>query len=198
VHRIQEDLRDAGLPIPAVLSSRNGGSWIAFDGRLVEVLEFVPGGHEVETWRDGTVILTELGRLHAALQSLDAPGLPPPPFGCYAPPDTALTLIANTEAGFHAEAAHPDYPRATEIRAATTVLLRRLAGARWDYEGRLPRMLFHGDFVGYNVLIEGDRVIAILDFDRLSGIVGQRSRGRGGARRRLRPCIRMAAHPRRA
>jgi Ser/Thr protein kinase RdoA (MazF antagonist) len=168
VHLIQEHLRSAGLPIPAIMRTRAGDSWIAFNGRLVEVLEFVPGGHEVETWEDGRAAFTALGRLHAALRTIDAPDLPAPPFGCYAPPKTALALFATTEAGFRAEAAHPDYGRATEVRTATAAVLRRLVAARTAYEGDLPRVLVHGDFVGYNVLIEGDNVIAILDFDRLA------------------------------
>jgi Ser/Thr protein kinase RdoA (MazF antagonist) len=168
VHQIQEQLRAAGLPIPAILRTRAGESWIAFDGRLVEVLEFVPGGHEVETWEDGAANIAELGRLHAALRTAEAPGLPEPPFGCYAPPETAVALIATTEAGFRAEAVHPDYPRATEVRTATVSLLHRLVAHRETCENDLPRILIHGDFVGYNVLVEGDRVIAILDFDRLA------------------------------
>src|SRR5215204_5034141 len=168
VHRIQEHLRATGLPIPAILRSRTGDSWTAFDGRLVEVLEFVPGGHEVRSWEDGTAVFAAMGRLHAALRSIDAPELPQPPFGCYAPPATALALLASTEAGFQSESDQPKYPRAAEVRTATASLLRRLVAARETYESDLVRTLVHGDFVGYNVLIEGNRVIAILDFDRLA------------------------------
>jgi Ser/Thr protein kinase RdoA (MazF antagonist) len=168
VHRVQESLRAAGLPIPAILRTPVGETWIAVDGRLVEVLEFVPGGHEVRTWQDAKTSFTALGRLHAALRSIDAPDLPPPPFGCYAPPETALALLAATESGFRAEAADPNYPRATDVRRATAALLGRLLAARQTYERDLPRTLVHGDFVGFNVLIDEDRVIAILDFDRLS------------------------------
>lgn len=168
VHSVQERLRGAGLPVPAVLRTRDGASWIVHDGRLVEVLENVPGGHQVESWEDAAVVFTALGRLHAALRSVDARDLPPPPFGCYAPPETALALLAAFEAGFRAEEAQPDYDRAAATRAAVADLLRRLAAARREYAASLPQLTVHGDFVGNNVLVEEGRVIAILDFDRLA------------------------------
>ena len=172
VHRIQNHLRTVGLPIPAVLRTRDGASWIRFDGRLVEVLEYVPSGHEVATWRDGEAIVFELGRLHAGLRTVDARGLPRPVFECYATPATALELLADTEAGFRSQAEQAAYPQAAATRASTLVLLRHLESARRAYGNALPRALIHGDYVGNNALVAGDRVVAIFDFDRLA--VGDR------------------------
>ena len=172
VHRVQEHLRAGGLPIPAVLRTRDGGSWIAVDGRLVEVLEWVPGGHEVATWEDGAAIFAELGRLHGGLLTVDARDLPPPAYGCYATPEEGVSLLAATEAAFRTQADHVAYPRAAATRAATAALVRRLALARRAYGDALPRIVIHGDYVGNNVLLADGRVVAILDFDRLA--VGDR------------------------
>lgn len=169
VHMVQERLRGAGLPVAAILRTRDGAGWIVHDGRLVEVLDYVPGGHQVDSWDDAAVVFAALGNLHAALRPVEASDLPPPPFWCYAPPETALALLEANEVGFRAERAHPDYARADTTRMAVAALLRRLAAARRSYAASLPRLAIHGDFVGNNVLVEEGRVIAILDFDRLAG-----------------------------
>lgn len=108
VHRVQDQLRNRGLPIPSIHRTVTGESWISMEGRLVEA---------------------ELGRFHGAIRTIDQNRLPPPVNACFATPETALHLL-------------------------------------WTYEQSLPRTLIHGDFVGNNVLIKDQTVIAILDFDR--------------------------------
>ncbi len=167
VHQVQERLRLSGLPVPDILTTREGTTWIGVDDHLIEVLAFVAGGHEVASWTDAEVVFAILGRFHGASRAIDARGFPPPVHPCYAIPDEALSLLGSTEAAFRAHASDPGYPDAA-ARETASALLHRVRVARRAYEDRLPQTLIHGDFVGYNVLLANGRVIAILDFDRLA------------------------------
>ncbi len=168
VHAIQEDLRSQGLPIPAILRTTQGASWTTVQDRLTELSVYVPNGHQTETWEDGETAFATIGRLHAAFRTMPAPDLPPPVFGCYASPRTALAMLAETEASFRAQRNDPDYDRAAAVRDTTAALLHRLELARLDDEPSLPRSLIHGDLLGSNLLHAHGRVVAILDFDRLA------------------------------
>lgn len=168
VHEVQERLRLSGLPVSPILKTHDGSSWIRVDGRLVEVMVFVAGGHEVASWADAAAVFAALGRLHGVLSTVDPRGLPPPVNPCYATPDEALALLGSNDAAFHTQADDPDYPEAVAVRAVTSALLHRIRADRRTWERRLPQILIHGDFVGYNVLVADEHVIAILDFDRLA------------------------------
>jgi len=168
VHQVQERLRREGLPIPSIWRTRDNSSWISVDDRLVEVISFVPDGHEVGTWDDAAVLFSQLGRFHAAIREIDPVHLSPPVHACYVTPETGLILLKTTEHAFRTERGNPAYPLAAEARRSTELLLRRLQVARQIYEESLPQTLIHGDFVGNNVLIDGRKVVAILDFDRLA------------------------------
>lgn len=168
VHRIQERLRVNGLPIPLILTTRDRASWIRVDGHLVEVLRFMAGGHEVASWADAAAVFTALGRFHGAVRAIDAHDLPPPVYSCYATPGEALSLLGSSQAAFRTQADDPDYPEAVAARAVTSNLLHQIRTVRRTWKHTLPHVLIHGDFVGYNVLLEEERVIAILDFDRLA------------------------------
>jgi len=122
----------------------------------------------METWEDGQAAFAIMGRLHAALRSLPTSDLPPPEYGCYAAPITALAMLAETERAFRAQRGHDGYARTAAVRDATCALLHRLQIAYAGYESSLPRTLIHGDLLGSNLLLAGGRVVAILDFDRLA------------------------------
>lgn len=168
VHRVQARLREGGLPVPSVLTTRDGASWLEVDGQLVEVLADMGEGHEIDSWADAAATLAELGRFHGVTRGIDAGGLPPPVNPCYATADEALALLARGEAGFRAHAGEPGFGEAAAARASAAVLARRLQVFRRAYEGALPETVIHGDFVGRNVPLAEGRVIAILDFDRLA------------------------------
>ena len=168
VHGVQARLREAGLPVPRVLTARDGASWIEVDGCTVEVLADLGMGHEIDTWADAAATFGALGRFHGATRAIDVRSLPPPVNPCYAEPDEALALLARGEAGFGAHAGEPGFGEAAAARANASVLAQRLRASRHSYEGMLPETVIHGDFVGRNVPLAEGRVIAILDFDRLA------------------------------
>jgi len=171
VHAVCASLRAAGLPLPRILRVRDGttSTWLA--DRLVEVAEYVPHTHTADTWGRGAAAFAMLARLHAALDTLP-PGLVPPPYSSYATPDEAVAMLDETETAFTALVTHPRYAEAAAVRGTARALLLHLAAARREYEAQLPRGLAHGDYGGDNVLLGGDRVVALLDFDFL----GERER----------------------
>jgi Ser/Thr protein kinase RdoA (MazF antagonist) len=168
VHRVQDYLREGGLPVPCVLTTRDGALWVEVDGQLVEVLADMGAGHEVDSWDDAAAVLTELGRFHGTARTIDGGRLPSPVNPCYATPNEALRLLAGGKGTFRTYAGEPGFSEVEAVRAVAEELLHRLRVARRTYADMLPRTLIHGDFVGYNVLLADERVTAILDFDRLA------------------------------
>jgi homoserine kinase type II len=168
IHGLQHSLRLADLPIPRVLPTRTGATWTRLADRLVEVSEYIPSDHSANTWAHSAPAFAMLARLHAALAQVPPGAIPPPAYGSYADPATALAMLAETEDRFVAHTNHPDYQQAATARQATRALLRTLAAERDRYEPLLPRSLVHGDYGGDNVLLRGAQVVAILDFDFLA------------------------------
>lgn len=168
VHQVQVHLRSHGLPIPNVLTARDGRSWMWLHNRLVEVTEYVGGGAEADTWDEFAVSFTMLGHLHAALASLAPDSVPAPAYSSFADPGTALTMLAETDDAFGSCVDCEGYSQATDLRQEARKLLLRLRQERTTYEDSLPRSFIHGDYLGNNVLLADDRVVAILDCDRLA------------------------------
>ncbi len=167
VHHASHQLRAAGCPLPEVLRTRAGATWIWIEDRLAEVGEYVANDGPVDTWERGEAAFATLARLHAALDDLDPRAVSPAPYSSYADPDTALLMLAETEQAFAALRGERGYAAAAVARRETQALLRDLAIERQCYGPTLARGLTHGDYGGDNVLIRDDRVAAILDFDFL-------------------------------
>lgn len=168
VHSVQAHLRDRGLPIPRVLTTGAGYSWTAVLGPLAEVSDYIPGGSQLDRWEQAGPVFSALGRLHAALAELRATSHPPPAHACYADATTTLAMLSETDDAFRTHVDHEDYGAALANRKVAKLLLLRLEEARAVYGTALPSTLIHGDFVGNNVLLHGNDVIAIVDFDRLA------------------------------
>ena len=124
-------------------------------------------GHQAEYWVDAGTAVAALGRLHVAPRTF-AGDVPPPAQGYYLDPAQALALLAATDITFRSRAVDPGFPEAAMVRAEVEALLRQLVTARAAYHDAVPRHLIHGDLFGSNLLLSGDGVVAILDFDRLA------------------------------
>jgi hypothetical protein len=136
--------------------------------RLVEVSTFVDGGREADSWDEFGMSFAMLGRLHTALAPIDPALVPAPAHASYADPQTALAMLADTDTAFASCAGDEGYDEAADVRDRARCLWGRLDEARELYADHLPWALIHGDFVGTNVLLANDRVIALVDFDRLA------------------------------
>jgi homoserine kinase type II len=72
LQRIRGLLRDAGIPVPTLISTTDGRPWLPFDGRLVEVEEYVAHDAHMDTWTRLDAGMPLLGRIHATLAGVDA------------------------------------------------------------------------------------------------------------------------------
>ncbi len=165
VHRIQGQLREDSLPIPAILRTHTGSTWSRLYNRLVEVTQYVPNHGEADTWERMEVAFAMLGRAHNSLARLSRLDIVPPPYSSYMTPQTALGMIEKTEPIFRSFKTHEGYYDAAAVRSTTYDLMRRLAAERERYESSLPSCIIHGDYGTGNVLIRDSEVVAILDFD---------------------------------
>lgn len=168
VHRVQTRLRAQGFPIPEIFTSRCGRTWMVLHNRLVEVIRYVPDGHEADSWSEFAVSFSMFGQLHAAFASLGQAAVPAPMYSSYADPAMALAMLTETDDAFASCTYLKGFDTANAIRNEARRLLRLLRIKRAGYEDALPRSFIHGDFVGKNVLLSHGRVTALLDFDRLA------------------------------
>jgi Ser/Thr protein kinase RdoA (MazF antagonist) len=168
VHRVQAHLHQLGLPVPMPLRTRDGATWLLLGDRLVEALAYAGPGHEADTEEEFTQLFTMLGRLHQALAAVSQETVPPPVFSSYADPDTALAMLAATDAAFESCSERAGYAEALAIRQDVQLLYERLRDARAGYAPHFASTFIHGDFLGMNVLLHEGAISAILDFDRLA------------------------------
>jgi homoserine kinase type II len=165
-HALLEQLAHAGLSfkVPLPLRSRGGRTLESIDieGQKVQasVFEVIPGEHPRDWTNLGWVRAagTALGELDAAMAGIVMPaGL------------TALPLYG------HLDRVHWAVPKPEE--AITTLPLdRSLTEAFQGFLARirermprlydtLPRQIIHSDLAGSNLLLQGERVTGILDFE---------------------------------
>jgi homoserine kinase type II len=72
LQRVRGLLRDAGVPIPTLISTTDGRPWLPYDGRLVEVEEYVAHDAHMDTWTRLDAGMPLLGRIHTTLAGVDA------------------------------------------------------------------------------------------------------------------------------
>jgi Ser/Thr protein kinase RdoA (MazF antagonist) len=141
------------------------GSPGAEHDRLVECTRFVAADPAVETRDHADHVLAMLAPLHNALAIIDPADVPQPAYAAHANVLEALAWLDETDTAFAACAGHPDFPRASAARRSARELVERIHNDRIALEPRLPAQLVHGDLGFGNVLVRGNRIVAVLDFD---------------------------------
>ncbi len=161
LRRLQQTALSFAVPNPLVAES--GQTYVATEEAgqitLAALFPVIPGrrpdaldGTEVEVCG---AALGELDRALAGIE-LDPQLAAPPPFG-----DIAYTraLILHPVAGV------TRFPIAPRSLGRLGMLLDDLTTALTQFDERFPRQLIHGEFYPGNVLMDGDRVSGILDFE---------------------------------
>lgn len=164
LHRIRRYLSENGIPTAPVLPTTDGRGWTAFDGRIVEVENFVPSDAKMDSWERLVAGIPLLARLHDLLRA--------------APDDTAAatTPVANhvpapdarASVEFGVAAIGEWEPTGIEKRYADIAV--QLAERLWSIErtfGDLPCQLVHGDFWDNNVYFRDGEIVLVGDFDFL-------------------------------
>jgi homoserine kinase type II len=160
--RLLTALADAGLPfeVPVPMPTVDGRPTLATEYGPATLTQWTPGGHPARDSRGLGLAGAALGQLHVALASLPVR---------LAPTDWSTRPL---------NAIHPHVTDLDELAAEMMRALPTEPGARWfadrapEIEARttrwyevLPRQIVHGDYALGNVLVAGDQVTAILDFE---------------------------------
>ncbi|WP_441251279.1 phosphotransferase [Kitasatospora sp. McL0602] len=169
-HRATTALRALGLPTAPPLPARAGRTVTAYGGRRFALFPWVDGRH-----RHGTGLGAQqcgelgelLGRLHGALERVCAPVAQPAGHRSADPDETAL-LVADLLPQARPRAAYDPFDALAERRLTERLdLLAAHRHRRPAPEAAPPTGWTHGDFHSLNLLYDGARVAAVLDWDKL-------------------------------
>lgn len=155
VHAVQERLRTRGIPIPPVVRTTAGETFVTIPGdpvgrsgaeheRLVEVSQAVDADGDKDSRERADIVISVLAPLHRALATIDPTGVPAPAYAAHVDVSEALVWLDETDVAFAACGSHPGFRRASTVRGTTRQLVERIQADR---------------------LVRGDRAVAILDFD---------------------------------
>lgn len=165
-HALVAHLRTQGFPVPALISMRdNQSSMLQLGGHVYELFEYVEGeryNNSLEqTWYAGHT----LGQYHRAVEGFHTEWTPPA--GSFHDADavrTGLNAIPTTAAGHDSVVGH----EAELLRITQNLHEQYDAAAERVSQGGLPQWpvtIIHGDWHPGNMLFDGDRICAVLDFD---------------------------------
>lgn len=157
-HTLRARLRDAGVPIPRIITSRDGETLLRHDAQLYELFEFV----RLEPFSRQANKAHEAGRtlalFHAIAEGIDASVARTPAY--HAIPKTADRLRALPQ-----RLGEPD------LQPVCETLARAYDSAQHDAKAagveQWPAVTIHGDWHPGNVAFDGDRVGAIYDLDTI-------------------------------
>lgn len=161
-----EHLRARGVPVPAVVPTRAGPAWARVGGALCLITERIPGGHA-----DPTVPahLGEAGRAMARFhrETHDLPEAARPQPASELPALAEGPAVLDQLSALAAELLDPagldQFRRAADgLRPWFSAVLSSLTGEP------LPEALTHGSLGRSAMLFDGERLVALLDFERVA------------------------------
>ncbi len=158
-HALLVRLHQAGFPVPALVPTVRGDTWLVQDGECYEVQAYIQGA-PYDPARPAHLLAaaTTLGRYHAL-----AEGFAPPALHLGVLYSPAL-LRENLGRLARAWAASQDAPLARLVQrldAHADDLARRFAE-----HGPLPHLVIHGDYYADNLLFDRDRIVGVVDWDK--------------------------------
>ncbi|MEV0536183.1 phosphotransferase [Kitasatospora sp. NPDC050463] len=170
-HRAMAALDALGLPVaPPLACAERSVTVDAFGGRLFALFPWVDGRH-----RHGSDLSLPqcdalgalLGRLHGALDDVCAPVPQPAGYRSADPLDSAR-LARELRLSARGHRPYGELDALVEQRLTERLdLLAEYAHRRPAPQAAPPTGWTHGDFHGLNLLHEGDRIAAVLDWDKL-------------------------------
>ena len=162
VQDVRRFLLDGGLPFASLRPAIDGSGWCEFDGRLIEVEEFVPSQTYMESFEHILLGMPLLGRLHDRLRlAPTSQAAATTPVANHVDAARLLDVVtAGTAALRHS--GRPDLARYATI---AETLAGQLARTESQFEGLLPRQLVHGDYWDDNVRFTGCEVVLVTDLD---------------------------------
>ncbi|MDH6120047.1 Ser/Thr protein kinase RdoA (MazF antagonist) [Kitasatospora sp. GAS204A] len=169
-HRASGALAELGLPVPPPLAARDGRTVTDHQDRHFALYPWVAGRHRTGAELTPTAcgaLGTLLAELHGALARVCAPVTQPVALPS-ADPDAGLELAARLAELAARRRPYHAFDRLAEYRLAERAdLLGAHRHRRPAPTAIAPSGWVHGDFHGLNLLHRGERVVAVLDWDRL-------------------------------
>lgn len=165
-HALVGHLYDRQFPVPALIPTRNdNNSLLQLGGHVYEVFEYVQGERYDASLEQTTSAGRALAAYHAAVADFETEWVPPA--GSFHNADqvrNGLNAIPTTAAGHDSVVGHE-----AELLQLTQELYEQYdaAAQRVDDAGfrMWPNTIIHGDWHPGNILYQGNRVCAVLDFD---------------------------------
>lgn len=177
-HALLQHLAAARFPAPRLVASRDSQTWVTHDGRYYAVFEYLDGFNagdyllggrrEQRLLEQGGQALAQYHRLVADFQPTGrkADGLTPAGLWWWQDAGWFARRWSDSEAAL---ASRPGATGETRFWSATFPRLRRMSAALIErLAGRveaLPKTVIHGDYGPYNLLVDGDGLVAVLDFE---------------------------------
>ena len=165
-HALLWHLRNRGFPVPRLVRTRTGQDCLRTrDGRVYELFEYQPGSRYdfslEQTYQAGKT----LARLHRAVRGFQC-AYQPRPGGYHDSPNVRRGLVTVPETisshdsvvGFESELVGLTEELGRLYEGAADAV-NRLGYRRW------PTWIIHGDWHPGNMLFDGHKVCAVLDFD---------------------------------
>lgn len=162
-------LTGAGVPCAVAIPTQDGGTWVAMDGRLVEVEPYVVADGKMDTRARLEAGLPLLGQIHALLRTHWSTAE-----GRHAPVNNSIAperLLAGVSAGTERLRRWDLTPAERDLADLSDKLVQRVAAAERPETG-FPRQLVHGDYWDNNVLLRDERIVLVADLD----FMGERAR----------------------
>ncbi|WP_370109204.1 phosphotransferase enzyme family protein [Streptacidiphilus sp. MAP12-33] len=161
-------LAAAGLPTVPPVAADDGRTLVLQRGRRYALFPFVDGTPPGPlSPRAAAELGTMLGRIHAELRRVQPPVLDPGRWPTADPEQTRITITSLLGAARAFSPREPFDALAEQRLRERLVLLDGYASRRPRARSAPPAGWVHGDFHPLNLLYRGERVAAVLDWDRL-------------------------------
>jgi len=163
-HELMLHMKRSGVPVPGLLGTRTDrNSLLQIENRTYELFEYMPGRRPTPDARTAIVSGMALGQFHAAAASFESQYEAPE--GTYHTTDLSSAFEQLPEA---VQQVQPDVDIST-LRAMTQELAgtfnraaEQVAALGYD---DWPVTVVHGDWHPGNLLMQDERITAVLDFD---------------------------------
>ncbi|MET9022399.1 phosphotransferase [Actinopolymorpha sp. NPDC004070] len=165
LQRIRGLLRDAGVPTPRVVPTADGRQMMPYDGRLVELEEYVEHDAEMDTWARLNAGMPTLGRVHSVLDGVDAADVTRYPG--FANAVEAADARAVTSRGVTRIRSWGDNSADWARMCDEAEEIAEIVATAETASPPTRRQLVHGDFWDNNVLFCAGQVAAVIDLDFL-------------------------------
>lgn len=156
-HALVAWLWAAGFPAPNILGTLAGDSLLILDGRAYELQDYIDG----EVCDPGRPAHLEAAGAALARYHILVEGFAPPALCTGKPLYTPVQI--DLFLGRLCESWQVEQDLARRLQLEADRLAARFAGY-----GGLPHRVIHGDYWAGNLLLDGDRVVAVVDYDKAS------------------------------